>query len=36
MCRISAHDARSPRYCDGISRRNFVQLGMAGLVNLHT
>lgn len=34
MFRISAHDTRSPRYCDNLSRRSFVQLGMAGLGGL--
>ncbi|MGC4003598.1 MAG: DUF1501 domain-containing protein [Pirellulales bacterium] len=31
MFRISAAAARSAHYCDGMSRRSFVQLGMAGL-----
>lgn len=32
MFRIDA--GKSPRYCDGLNRRSFVQLGMAGMANL--
>ena len=30
----SSDQKNSPRYCDGISRRSFVQLGVAGMASL--
>ncbi len=34
MFRIYADQASSSRYCDGISRRSFVQLGVAGMASV--
>ncbi len=35
MLRLYAkHNSHSPQYCDGVSRRSFVQLGVAGMAGL--
>ena len=34
MLRIDATDRTGQRYCDGISRRSFLQVGVAGMASV--